>query len=133
MKKHKEIGYQLGDVYWNNLKGFQEIWKNADFDVKEKCVNDIGKLALELCKNDTCNCENNSSGSCGCKDISKKEHDEIVFNQLANLFDIRSNECIYLTTENIKLRKYKNMFRNATIILFIISLILLLIVNHFSN
>jgi hypothetical protein len=49
MEKHKEIGYKLGDVLFHNLYGYKELWNNAGFDIKEKIINDLGRLAMELC------------------------------------------------------------------------------------
>jgi len=48
MTKEKELGYKLGDVIWHNLEGYQELWNKADFDTKEKIINELGRLAIEL-------------------------------------------------------------------------------------
>ena len=48
IKKQKEIGYEVGSVAWHNLDGYQELWNKADFETKEKIVNEQGKLAIEL-------------------------------------------------------------------------------------
>jgi len=48
MIKEKELGYKLSDVIWHNLEGYQEIWNKADFDTKEKIINELGRLAIEL-------------------------------------------------------------------------------------
>ena len=51
MKKHKKIGYEVGNVYWHLLKGHKELWNKADFDTKEKIVNETGFQAINLVKN----------------------------------------------------------------------------------
>jgi len=48
MTKQKEIGYEIGNIVWHNLEGYQELWNKADFDTKEKIVNEQGKLAIKL-------------------------------------------------------------------------------------
>jgi len=48
MTKEKEIGYEIGNVVWHNLEGYQELWNKADFDTKEKIVNTQGELAIKL-------------------------------------------------------------------------------------
>ncbi|MCG8734783.1 hypothetical protein [Tenacibaculum finnmarkense] len=48
MTRQKELGYKLGDVIWHNLDGYKELWDKADFDTKEKIINELGKLAIEL-------------------------------------------------------------------------------------
>lgn len=48
MTKQKEIGYEVGNVAWHNLDGYQELWNKADFETKEKIVNEQGRLAIEL-------------------------------------------------------------------------------------
>jgi hypothetical protein len=48
MTKQKEIGYEVGNVAWHNLDGYQELWNKADFEIKEKIVNEQGRLAIEL-------------------------------------------------------------------------------------
>lgn len=48
MKKTKEIGYELGNVYWHNLEGFEQLWNKADTETKDKIVNGIGELAVKL-------------------------------------------------------------------------------------
>ena len=48
MTKQKEIGYEIGNVAWHNLDGYQELWNKADFETKEKIVNEQGRLAVEL-------------------------------------------------------------------------------------
>ena len=50
MTKEKEVGYKLGDVIWHNLDGFEELWNKASFNVKEKIINELGRLAFELTK-----------------------------------------------------------------------------------
>ncbi len=48
MKKHKEIGYELGNIEWSNLEGFEKLWSRADYDTKEKIVNSLGLKAIKL-------------------------------------------------------------------------------------
>lgn len=111
MKRHKKIGYKLGDIYWHNIDGFEKLWNDTDFDVKEKCVNDIGLLALNLCK----------------EEYEKKEYKETI-----KLLLKREEECGVLIVENYKLKKYRNIFLNTTIILILISLTLLISGNFFK-
>lgn len=47
MTKQKEIGYDVGNVAWHNLPGFEELWNKADFDTKELIVNEQGRIAFE--------------------------------------------------------------------------------------
>jgi len=47
MTREKELGYELGNIIWNNLDGYQELWRIADFDTKEKIVNGLGELAFK--------------------------------------------------------------------------------------
>lgn len=51
MTKEKEIGYKLCNVIWHNLKGFEDLWNKADFDTKEKIINELGRLSTELVTN----------------------------------------------------------------------------------
>ena len=46
--KPKKIGYEIGNISWHNLDGYQELWNKADFETKEKIVNEQGRLAIEL-------------------------------------------------------------------------------------
>lgn len=48
MTKQKKIGYEVGNIAWHNLDGYQELWNKADFETKEKIVNEQGRLAIEL-------------------------------------------------------------------------------------
>ena len=48
MTKQKEIGYEIGNVAWHNLKGYEELWRKTDFDTKEHIVNEQGRLAIKL-------------------------------------------------------------------------------------
>lgn len=48
MTKQKEIGYEVGNVAWRNLKGYQELWNKADFETKEQIVNEQGRVAIDL-------------------------------------------------------------------------------------
>lgn len=48
MTKQKEIGYEIGNVAWHNLEGYEELWRKADFDTKEHIVNEQGRLAIKL-------------------------------------------------------------------------------------
>lgn len=48
MTKQKEIGYEIGNVTWHNLEGYEELWRKADFDTKEHIVNEQGRLAIQL-------------------------------------------------------------------------------------
>jgi hypothetical protein len=48
MTRTKEIGYDLVNVLWRDLDGFQSLWNSADTETKDKIVNSIGELAEEL-------------------------------------------------------------------------------------
>lgn len=48
MTKQKEIGYEIGNIAWHNLEGYEELWRKADFDTKEHIVNEQGRLAIKL-------------------------------------------------------------------------------------
>ena len=48
MTRQKELGYKLGNVLWHNLEGYQELWNKAEFDTKEKIINELGELAIKL-------------------------------------------------------------------------------------
>lgn len=106
MEKHKEIGYELGNVYWHNLDGFKEIWDNNDTETKDNCVNTIGKLALELCKNEP-----------------------IINKRLAENLKIRDEECTILIYNNIKLRKQRNTFRVGFFLIFFLFVLIILFEN----
>ena len=75
MTKEKEVGYKLGDVMWHNLEGYQELWNKASFDVKEKIINEIGRLAFELTKKNNAIDYNDLSD--GFKNIVKDIDDSI--------------------------------------------------------
>lgn len=48
MTRQKELGYELGNVLWHNLEGYKELWNKAEFDTKEKIINELGELAIKL-------------------------------------------------------------------------------------
>jgi len=48
MTKEKEIGYEVGRPMWNMLTGHQECWNAETTVVKDKIVNEQGKLAIKL-------------------------------------------------------------------------------------
>ena len=105
MERHKEIGYDLCDIYWHNIDGFKNLWNNTDIKTKDKCVNGIGKLALKLCK---------------------KEYEENDYKETLNLLKKREDEYNEMVIHNIRLRKHRNYYRVASIILLIICIILMI-------
>lgn len=48
MTKEKELGYELTNIMWRNLDGFQEIWNKSSTEVKDKIVNETGELSYKL-------------------------------------------------------------------------------------
>jgi hypothetical protein len=48
MDKKKEMGYEICNIAFNNLEGFDVLWTKADFDTKEFIVNESGKKVISL-------------------------------------------------------------------------------------
>jgi len=51
MKKHKEIGYEIGSVSWDGIDGFPELWNKTDISKKDEIVNGTGLVAIKLVRN----------------------------------------------------------------------------------
>jgi len=47
MDKQKQIGYAVGNVAFNKLPGYKDLWNQVDFNTKEYIVNQTGKVAME--------------------------------------------------------------------------------------
>ena len=52
MKKSKEIGYEVNNVAFRELDGYQKLWNIADFETKEKIIKASGEIAINLTINE---------------------------------------------------------------------------------
>lgn len=73
MRKEKAIGYDLINVLWHNMPGFQEFWNKSEVEVKDGVVNGIGDLAYKLLTTDE-PCEDDCRLN-HCCEVGHKKHE----------------------------------------------------------